>query len=308
MEFEKDKAYGLSNQTFFYNGDVFYDFEADIVTELPDGVKRKPQYDKYCKMIFLEAEKKKQIKEGTYELPKEKEMVKLYTRSGGITYGIVWADEIISSDGYYHKVKDEVYEIINPNEEQAKALTELYNAHDLYKFIDNQIYDLRNRQNIASRAIKDIRVEVDKIFGILNKDEFIDCFRNYLSPEIQNEIVEKGYKISFSSNSNYAKSGNFYIERTVIFPDKYGLNLEYDNEENEYILNCASYEAQKAAMKHIEENSKDLYLAVCPSKELQVAYYNKEDLLLVETYTFVPKELTKQEAKSLAEEFCSHAF
>lgn len=308
MEFEKDKAYGLSNQTFFYNGDVFYDFEADIVTELPDGVKRKPQYDKYCKMIFLEAEKKKQIKEGTYELPKEKEMVKLYTRSGGITYGIVWADEIISSDGYYHKVKDEVYEIINPNEEQAKALTELYNAHDLYKFIDNQIYDLRNRQNMASRAIKDIRVEVDKIFGILNKDEFIDCFRNYLSPEIQNEIVEKGYKISFSSNSNYAKSGNFYIERTVIFPDKYGLNLEYDNEENEYILNCASYEAQKAAMKHIEENSKDLYLVVCPSKELQVAYYNKEDLLLVETYTFVPKELTKQEAKSLAEEFCSHAF
>lgn len=308
MDFKKDKAYGLSNQTFFYNGETFYDFEADVVTELPDGIKRKPQYDKYCKMIFLEAEKKKQIKEGIYELPKEKEMVKLYTRSGGITYGIVWADEILSSDGFYYKVKDEVYEIIEPNEEQKKALMELYNAHDLYKFIDSQIYDLHNRQNIVSRAIKDIRTEVDKIFGILSKDEFIDCFRKYLSSEIQNEIVEKGYKISFSSNSDYARSGNFYIERTVIFPDKYGLNLEYDNEEHEYLLNCANYEAQKAAMKQIEENSKDLYLAVSPSKELQVAYYDKEDLLLVETYAFTPKELTEQEAKSLAEEFCSHAF
>ena len=131
MEFEKDKAYGLSNQTFFYNGDVFYDFESDVVTELPDGIERKPQYDKYCKMIFLEAEKKKQIKEGTYKPPKEKEMVKLYTKSGGITYGLVWTDEIICSDGYYHKVKDEVYEIINPNEDQEKILMELYDTHVL---------------------------------------------------------------------------------------------------------------------------------------------------------------------------------
>lgn len=308
MEFEKDKAYGTENQTLFFDGSNFLDFEGDVITDLPEKIGRKPEYDKYFKKVYLEFEKKRKIREGTWECPKDKTLVKVYLETNSITYGIVWADEIVCADNRLHKVKDSIFEPIEPTKEQEKILLELYEARNNYNELDLQIYNLQTKRSEVWRMMEETSLEINKAFDVLSEEEFVNCFENDLSAELKTEIKEKGYKILFSSNLDSHKRGNMYIERIVKFPDKYGLNLEYDYDEHEHRFYCSTYKAQKAAMKQIEENSRKLYVSVEPEQQLDVGSYSEKKLALTESYVLIPQELSEKEAKRLAEEFCSHMY
>ena len=112
MEYIKGKAYGTENQTLFFDGSNFLDFEGDVITDLPERIGRKSEYDKCFRKVYLESEKKRKIKEGTWEYPKDKTPVMVYLETNSITYGIVWADEIVCADNRLHKVKDSIFELI----------------------------------------------------------------------------------------------------------------------------------------------------------------------------------------------------
>ena len=308
MEYTKGKAYGTENQTLFFDGSNFLDFEGDVITDLPEKIGRKPEYDKYFRKVYLESEKKRKIKEGTWEYPKDKTPVKVYLETNSITYGIVWVDEIVCADNRLHKVKDSIFEPIEPTKEQKKILLELYEARDNYNELDLQIYDLETKRSEIWKTMKETGSKINKAFDVLGEEEFVSCFENNLNTELKREMKEKGYKISFSSNLDSHKRGCMYIERTVKFPDKYGLNMEYDHDEYEYRFYCSTYKAQKAAMKQIEENSRKICVVTEPEQQLDIGSFSKKELALTESYVLTPQELSEKEAKRLAEEFCSHMY
>lgn len=297
----KNKAYVSPNskKIFYFDGNNLFDYEGEVEKNIPNNLKRIPEFDEKAKYIILLGREKLARKDGTFFSPKDKTIVRILTSGGASFYGIIKGENIIGQNGCTTRLFHTAYEKIRPTKEQRSALEAVYKNEEQKEKILSKMNLLKKELNELNNKNAVLNSDVSKSFGLVTKNEFIEIFENHLPEWLKKEIKEKDYRIN---NFCYANTFNsITIEREYMIEKWHDSCMVYREYDDTAHLDTSSPEASKLAKKYINRYTKPL--SVKAKVDSYLGLGEKRWLILNEEYTLPVKEPTEAEAKRLAEEF-----
>lgn len=300
----KNKAYISPNskKIFYFDGNNLFNYDGDVEKNIPNNLKRIPEFDEKAKYITLLGKDKLARKDGTFVSPKDKTIVRVLTSGGASFYGIVKGEYIIGQNGCATTLFHTAYEKIRPTKEQRSALEAVYKNEEQKDKLLSKINLLKEELNELNKKNTVLNSDVSKSFGLVTRKEFLEIFEQYLPDWLRKEMKEKDYRIrDYNFNIFNSTFNSITIERECYIEKWHDSCMVYREYDDTAHLDTSSPEASKLAKKYINRYSKPLSVKAKVESCLELG--DKRWLTLCEEYTLPVKECTEAEAKRLAEEF-----
>ena len=300
----KNKAYVSPNskKIFYFDGNNLFDYAGEVEKNIPNNLKRIPEFDEKAKYIILLGREKLARKNGTFVSPKDKTIVRVLTSGGDSFYGIIKGGNIIGQNGCVTGLFHTAYEKIRPTKEQRCALEAVYKNEEQKEKVLSKLNLLKEELKELNNKNAVLNSDVSKSFGLVTKKEFIEIFEKHLPESLRREMKEKDYRISnYNYNAFNSTFNSITIERECDIEKWHESCMVYREYDDTAYLDTSSPEASKLAKKYVNHYSKPLSVKAKVDSRLELG--DKRWLILDEEYTLRVKECTEAEAIRLAEEF-----